>query len=59
MIAENMALTEAQAKEFWPVYESYQIVAAVFSIQDFILRLQNAFDERALIQSEVWERAKA
>ncbi len=23
-IAENMALTEAQAKEFWPVYESYQ-----------------------------------
>ena len=23
-MAENMALTEAQAKEFWPVYESYQ-----------------------------------
>ena len=23
-IAENMALTEAQAKAFWPVYESYQ-----------------------------------
>jgi hypothetical protein len=37
LVAENMQLTEAEAKAFWPVYEKYQ--AELFLIRSRTLRL--------------------
>ena len=43
LIAENMQLTEAEAKSFWPVYEAYQ--NELFLLQSRSLKLINDFAE--------------
>lgn len=52
-VAENMQLTEAQAKDFWPVYESYQaeqeklIVRSVKMIENFAMNHETMSDDTA------------
>ncbi|MGO9612260.1 MAG: hypothetical protein ACLPX5_04415 [Dissulfurispiraceae bacterium] len=43
LIAENMQLTEAEAKSFWPVYEDYQ--NELFLLQSRSIKLINDFAE--------------
>ena len=43
LIAENMQLTEAEAKFFWPVYEDYQ--NELFLLQSCSIKLINDFAE--------------
>ena len=43
LIAENMQLTEAEAKFFWPVYEDYQ--NELFLLQSRSIKLINDFAE--------------
>ncbi len=43
LVAENMQLTEAEAKSFWPVYEAYQ--NELFLLQKRSLRLISDFAE--------------
>jgi hypothetical protein len=47
LVAENMQLTEAEAKSFWPVYEAYQ--NELFLLQKRSLKLISDF-------AEVYER---
>ena len=58
-VAENMQLTEAQAKDFWPVYESYQadiekqVMRTVKMIENF------AKHHRAVSEDEATREAAA
>ena len=59
-VAENMELTEAQSKVFWPVYESYQveheklIVRSVKMIEYFAMNYESMPDETAKKILEEW-----
>lgn len=59
-VAENMELTEAQSKVFWPVYESYQaeheklIVRSVKMIEYFAMNYEGMPEETAKKILEEW-----
>lgn len=59
-VAENMQLTEAQGKAFWPVYESYQadneklIVRSVKLIENFAMNYETMSDDTAKKLIEEW-----
>lgn len=59
-IAENMQLTEAQAKAFWPVYEDYQadiekqVLRTIKMIENFAMNHETMSDDTAKQILEEW-----
>jgi len=59
-VAENMQLTEAQGKAFWPVYESYQkdmeklFERSVKLIENFAMNYETMSDDAANKLIEEW-----
>ena len=59
-VAENMQLTEAQAKDFWPVYESYQadiekqVMRTIKMIEKFAMNHETMSDDVARQILEEW-----